>query len=215
MIAIEKGLSIEEIKNADERYLFGDYQLYVLVDVNEDVYCMNRYSLQWHLRENESFWYVWDCDYSLYVPLSGEEAEELIKKWEFERQKPQLLKSQTAELKQLLAENQSLASRIRELSAYYSKQQDELFELQFDNELKDLYWEMVNLYKDIFVEYYYDAKNERLFQCSAHGEVWLFTKSDCEWWRMPFDDTAKLPRISRPAAENLVDEWLTGKEKND
>jgi len=212
MKAIDCGLSLEQIKNAAECYLVDDYQLYILPDVNGDVYCLSRYGLNWYIRDNESFWYVWDCDYSLYLPLSGAEAVDLIEKWQKNQQNIiHSLENQLNELRQLLADKSKIGSNKQELSKYYSEKQDELYELQFDNDLKGKYWEVVGLYKDIFVEYYFDEKNLCIYQCAAHGEIWLFKYADCDWLRIGSVHTEKLQKILRHAAEGLVDKWINEK----
>ena len=72
-------LSREEILNAQEIYLYNDY-LYILPSIEGTVYKLYP-DLSWGTRENESFWHVWGCDPSLFMPMSGEKALELIDKW--------------------------------------------------------------------------------------------------------------------------------------
>ncbi len=73
-------LSREEILKAQEIYLYED-SLYILPRIEGTVYKLYS-NLSWGTRENESFWHVWDCDPSLFVPISGEKALEHIDEWE-------------------------------------------------------------------------------------------------------------------------------------
>ena len=72
-------LSREEILNAQEIYLYNDY-LYILPNIEGTVYKLYP-NLSWGTRENESFWHVWGCDPSLFVPMSGEKVLEHMDEW--------------------------------------------------------------------------------------------------------------------------------------
>lgn len=90
---------------------------------------------------------------------------------------------------------------------YYSGIQDALFEMQFEEDCADVYWEMVALFKDVFVGFYHDAKNNMLYQVCKDGTAFSLKKGQPSW--NPFG--GELPhtaeRISRAAAEFLEDEW--------
>lgn len=73
-------LSREEILNAQKIYLYNDF-LYILPNIEGTVYKLYP-DLSWGTRGNDSFWHVWDCDPSLFVPLSGEKSLQLIDEWE-------------------------------------------------------------------------------------------------------------------------------------
>lgn len=88
---------------------------------------------------------------------------------------------------------------------YYGAMQDRLFEMQNYMETSEIYWEMVGLYKDLFVEYYLDETEDRIFQNCADGTCYVLKKGDSEW------KLAELPeglnRIRRLIAERLEDSW--------
>ncbi len=90
---------------------------------------------------------------------------------------------------------------------YYSELQDALYELQEDEATRQVYWEMVNLYKDIFVEFYYDDVEQCLYQVSVHGVVFRLTRKNPDW--QSYED--KLPesvvQVPRLWAERLEDDW--------
>ena len=98
----------------------------------------------------------------------------------------------------------------KELQAWkYSKVQDALSEMQDYEETRDVYWEMVDLYKDIFVTFYRDEdeENEAIYQVDASGEVYCCLRYDPKW--EPFDE--ELPEtvsyIPRKLAERLEENW--------
>ena len=98
----------------------------------------------------------------------------------------------------------------KELQAWkYSKVQDALSEMQDYEETRDVYWEMVDLYKDIFVTFYRDEdeENEAIYQVDASGEVYCCLRYEPKW--EPFDE--ELPEtvsyIPRKLAERLEENW--------
>ena len=98
----------------------------------------------------------------------------------------------------------------KELQAWkYSKVQDALSEMQDYEETRDVYWEMVDLYKDIFVTFYRDEdeENEAIYQVDASGEVYCCLRYEPKW--EPFDE--ELPEgaviVPRKYAERLEENW--------
>ena len=101
--------------------------------------------------------------------------------------------------------NNQVASK-EMLSRYYSKVQDELYDLQFYSPLSEKYWEMVNTYKDLFVDFYYDKENLRMFQVAA-GETYVTGRYDlrANMWEGPVPENA-VP-VSRHYTERIEDNW--------
>ena len=90
---------------------------------------------------------------------------------------------------------------------YFSKVQDALYELEFDDRLKPLYWEMVNGYKELFVKFYFDENRICLYQVSADGSSVYKTSEEYSWLKY----TEKVPDdaicIPRDLAERIEDQW--------
>lgn len=98
----------------------------------------------------------------------------------------------------------------KELQAWkYSKVQDALSEMQDYEETRDVYWEMVDLYKDIFVTFYRDEdeENEAIYQVDASGEVYCCLRYEPKW--EPFDEELleTVSYIPRKLAERLEENW--------
>ena len=98
----------------------------------------------------------------------------------------------------------------KELQAWkYSKVQDALSEMQNYEETRDVYWEMVDLYKDIFVTFYLDEdeENEAIYQVDASGEAYCCLRYEPKW--EPFDE--EIPEeaviVPRKYAERLEENW--------
>ena len=98
----------------------------------------------------------------------------------------------------------------KELQAWkYSKVQNALSEMLDYEETRDVYWEMVDLYKDIFVTFYRDEdeENEAIYQVDASGEVYCCLRYEPKW--EPFDE--EIPEtvscIPRKLAERLEENW--------
>ncbi len=91
---------------------------------------------------------------------------------------------------------------------YYSAMQDRLFIMQEYMETAEVYWEMVGLYKDLFVDYYLDAENNVLYQSGADGTIFALVQGDPQWRETEFPENAeKLQPMRRLAAERLEDFW--------
>ena len=100
---------------------------------------------------------------------------------------------------------------------------------------KDVYWEYVGLFKDVFVKYYLDKNAETLHQVCLSGEHYCLRKSLPEFWVSyeeyiaqevsaqidPFKKTTyemrryystrlsagDMTQLSRKLAEHIEDEW--------
>ncbi len=90
---------------------------------------------------------------------------------------------------------------------YYSKAQDALEEMQFYSETRDVYWEMVELFKDLFVSYYYDEERERIIQMAVNGEGYVSGRYMDGARRWEQEIPAGMIEISRGLAERLEDNW--------
>lgn len=95
---------------------------------------------------------------------------------------------------------------------YYSGIQDALWELQEYENTAPVYWEMVALYKDLFVRYYLETlgfgeNDQQLLQISASGEAYIHRKGEREWHPESKPNIIGLPLLSRQEAEAMEDEW--------
>lgn len=75
------------------------------------------------------------------------------------------------------------------------------------NETKDVYWEMVELSKDLFVSYYYDEEKERIIQKADNGEGYVSGRYMKGVQRWNQEIPAGMIEISRGMAERLEDNW--------
>lgn len=67
-------LSVKQILDAKECYLFGDKILYIIVDKDSDVFVFNLESKNWSKRSSDSFWDSWDLDPTVFIRISSDEA---------------------------------------------------------------------------------------------------------------------------------------------
>lgn len=91
---------------------------------------------------------------------------------------------------------------------YYGKIQDALAELQEDPEAESVYWEMVALYKDLFVQFFLDEEKEKIFQRAESGEAYFFEKMQRKWISLEGKIPENSVMLSRIAAEKMVEEWV-------
>lgn len=98
-------------------------------------------------------------------------------------------------------------------SWYYSGIQDALWDMQNDPCASKFYWEMVGLYKDVFVNYFWrnpdkDGNGEALFQVAAHGECVRLDRGNPQWKPSEPPNRDEVIGIGdRHSAEELEDEW--------
>lgn len=99
----------------------------------------------------------------------------------------------------------------REYVRYLSGIQDALYDLQFDDAAMYAYWELVDTFKDLFVEFFYDRENEQMFQVCT-GETIVIARSNLQ--ALPFSGPVPedAVRVSRKYAERIEDNWA---EKQD
>lgn len=96
----------------------------------------------------------------------------------------------------------------KELQAwYYSKMQDGLDGLQRYDDLSQVYWDMVALYKDLFVTYFLDETKGLLYQCGTDGESHVLKKGKPEWLPLETKISKNAIPIGRKYAERIEDNW--------
>ena len=100
-----------------------------------------------------------------------------------------------------------------DLSWYYSETQDILCDFQDDEAARDIYWEFVNLYKDLFVTYYLDDEEGILYQI-AHGLYgYAMSREDLMWNQIEDQIPENAEVIPREEAESLEELWTFRKEE--
>ena len=91
---------------------------------------------------------------------------------------------------------------------YYSNVIDALADMQVFDDTADVYWDMVGLYKDVFVTYVYDQTEKIIYQLDTNGENYYLKKGDTKWY--PFENekiSSQALVIPRSDAERLEDNW--------
>lgn len=94
-----------------------------------------------------------------------------------------------------------------EQSWYNSELQDALNDLQFDDAARLVYWEMVGLYKDLFVTFYVDFKEKKIYQAACHGETVVSCREDGAWLHYEGEIPPTAVQLTRLKAERLEDLW--------
>lgn len=90
---------------------------------------------------------------------------------------------------------------------YYNAVLDEMEEFQYDESTRAAYWEATELFKDLFVKYYIDAKADKIWQiCEDDG--WVFTKKTLDWQPTNEPPSADAVEETRAMAETLEDHWV-------
>lgn len=90
---------------------------------------------------------------------------------------------------------------------YYSEVQDKLFQLQKSVDTAPYYWEMVAIFKDLFVSYWFNGK-DKIYQKCDNGQCYILTKESLVWKK--FEDkeiTDHLDLIPRFQAEIIENQW--------
>ncbi|MBQ3123109.1 MAG: hypothetical protein IJC14_03010, partial [Firmicutes bacterium] len=95
-------------------------------------------------------------------------------------------------------------------SWYYSEIQDALSEMQNYIETESVYWEMVELYKDLFVKFRFDEKAMAIYQFNS-DTIFKLTKDYPEWVEYDEETEGRIPEraveIGRKRAEGIEDGW--------
>lgn len=97
-------------------------------------------------------------------------------------------------------------------SWYYSGAVNALAEFRDYDESRPVYWEMVDLFKDLFVSFYYDAASKRIFQMAAHGEAYVLDSSSSDYYLWEEEIPQGSILIDRYQAEEIEDSWRTMSE---
>jgi len=97
---------------------------------------------------------------------------------------------------------------------YYSDMQDLMFELQHDSEAKLIYWEFVDLYKDLFVDFLVDEQQGEIYQKACGTATHVFRKKEGDWERFRGEVPETAVRYPRVKAERLEDLWRGMRRKS-
>ena len=79
--------------------------------------------------------------------------------------------------------------------------------MQFDDAAKLVYWELVGLYKDLFVTFYVDFEEKKIYQAACHGETVVSCREDGAWLHYEGEIPPTAVQIPRLKAERLEDLW--------
>ncbi len=126
-----------------------------------------------------------------------------------------VMADKVANLRSLYADYQQLGDALwarfhapKEKQAwYYSMIQDALYEMQLFPTTKDVYREMVGLYKELFVSYYLDVTQRVLYQSCVDGSTYFLEKGKPQWNTTDNIIPFSANQISRKDAETLEDLW--------
>lgn len=93
-------------------------------------------------------------------------------------------------------------------SWYYSESIDALDRRQYDEKAAPFFWELNELYKDVFVAFYYDPGAERIGQWALHEDFChLFERGECLWYESSTELLKDAVPVTRIVAEHLEDNW--------
>ena len=93
-------------------------------------------------------------------------------------------------------------------SWYYSESIDAMDRRQYDDKAAPFFWELNELYKDVFVEFYYDPAAERVLQKAMHEDFChAFERGECIWYETSLDLLKDAIPVSRVLTERLEDNW--------
>lgn len=85
--------------------------------------------------------------------------------------------------------------------------QDSLCDLQYDDDAKEIYWEMVAMFKDLFVDFFVDTDKHIIYQRCCAGESYVFTAESGTWKPFEGDIPEGAIPTARTDAERLEDIW--------
>ena len=90
---------------------------------------------------------------------------------------------------------------------YYSGIQESLYDMQSYPECAQVYWEMVNLYKDVFVRFFIDSETQTLYQLCLDGTGYRFEKGDPVWKKLTEKVPERAQQLTRLLTERIEDCW--------
>lgn len=96
---------------------------------------------------------------------------------------------------------------LRQQAWYYGEMTEVLEDMADYPKIAPYYWEFVGLYKDVFVVYFYDEDNKKIYQCNAAGEAYCLTKGSAEWLIMADVIPDEAVVVDRKFAESTEDDW--------
>lgn len=99
---------------------------------------------------------------------------------------------------------------LRQQAWYYGEMTEVLEDMQDYPKTASYYWELVGLYKDVFVVYFYDKEHNTLYQCNATGEAYRLVKGSPEWIIMTDVIPEDIMVVDRKFAETIEDAWNQG-----
>ena len=131
------------------------------------------------------------------------------------RHKMLVLADKVANLRNMYADYKQVGEELwerfnapKELQAwYYSKVIDGLDELQDYPETESVYWEMVSLFKDLFVTFAVDDEKGLLYQLCADGDHRVLKKGKPQWKELEGNVSKDARVLSRKDAERMEDNW--------
>ena len=85
--------------------------------------------------------------------------------------------------------------------------QDALADMQNYRSTSWVYWEMVGLYKELFVTFLLDSSRDIIYQVDAAGEGYYLKKGKPEWKPFEGNISKKAIQIPRKQAERLEENW--------
>lgn len=131
------------------------------------------------------------------------------------RHKMLVLADKVANLRNMYADYKQVGEELwerfnapKELQAwYYSKVIDGLDDLQDYPETESAYWEMVSLFKDLFVTFAVDDEKGLLYQLCADGDHRVLKKGKPQWKELEGNVSKDARVLSRKDAERMEDNW--------
>lgn len=89
---------------------------------------------------------------------------------------------------------------------YLSDVQDAIYDLQFNDITKYAYWELVDSFKDLFVEFWFDRENLRMYQNFA-GEKYVTARNNLQVQPYSGEIPKNAIKVDRKYAERIEDNW--------
>lgn len=99
-----------------------------------------------------------------------------------------------------------------DIAWYYSEVQDKLYHLQKSMDTAPFYWELVAIFKDLFVTYWFNGK-DTIYQKCDNGQCYVLTKDTLVW--KSFENGTindNLDLIPRFQAEIMENQWRLEKK---
>ena len=127
-----------------------------------------------------------------------------------------VLADKVSNLRSMYADYQAVGEQLwdrfnadrRDICIYYSEGMDALEEMQYDENTRSAYWEATELFKDIFVTYYIDAKDGRIWQVCDEGSS-VFSKETLKWENTDEPVSEEAIVETRAIAETMEDHWVS------